>query len=84
MVVVVLSRITQTQQQQQLQSHHHRRNPISETEMDPSFSQWIRPLVAVTVGSLIAFRAHRKKSLSTSGALAGFFVLSLHVFVGFR
>lgn len=52
--------------------------------MDPSFSQWIRPLVAVTVGSLIAFRAHRKNSLSTSGALAGFFVLSLHIFVGFR
>lgn len=52
--------------------------------MDPSFSQWIRPLVAVTVGSLIAFRAHRKNSLSTSGAIAGFFVMSLHVFVGFR
>ncbi|XP_058750845.1 protein PGR-like [Vicia villosa] len=52
--------------------------------MDSSHSQWIQPLVAVSVGFFIAFRAHRKNSLSTSGALAGFFVMSLHIFVGFR
>ncbi|KAK2357740.1 protein PGR [Trifolium repens] len=52
--------------------------------MDSSLSQWIQPLLAVTIGFLISFRAHRKKSLSTSGALAGFFVMSLHIFVGFR
>ncbi|WJX90198.1 hypothetical protein P8452_72122 [Trifolium repens] len=52
--------------------------------MDSSLSQWIQPLLALTIGFLISFRAHRKKSLSTSGALAGFFVMSLHIFVGFR
>ncbi|PNX97633.1 transmembrane protein 19-like [Trifolium pratense] len=52
--------------------------------MDSSLSQWIQPLVAVSIGFLIAFRAHTKKSLSTSGALAGFFVMALHIFVGFR
>ncbi|CAI8606500.1 unnamed protein product [Vicia faba] len=52
--------------------------------MDSSQSQWIQPLVSVSVGSFIAFRAHRKNSLSTSGAFAGFFVMSLHIFIGFR
>ncbi|CAI8610223.1 unnamed protein product [Vicia faba] len=52
--------------------------------MDSSHSQWIQPLVAVSVGSFIAFRAHRKNSLSTSGAFAGLFVMSLHILIGFR
>ncbi|XP_027332751.1 protein PGR [Abrus precatorius] len=48
--------------------------------MDSSFQL----LFAVFVASLIAFRAHKKKSLSTSGAVAGFFVMALHFFVGCR
>ncbi|KAJ1392353.1 hypothetical protein SESBI_35898 [Sesbania bispinosa] len=47
-------------------------------------SQWFQPLLAVVVAFLIAFKAHRKNSLSTSGALAGFVVMALHIFVGYR
>ncbi|KAK7265005.1 hypothetical protein RJT34_32621 [Clitoria ternatea] len=41
-------------------------------------------LVAVVVAFLIAFKAYKKKSLSFSGAVAGFFVMALHIFVGYR
>ncbi|KAK7330185.1 hypothetical protein VNO77_24372 [Canavalia gladiata] len=41
-------------------------------------------LLAIFVPLLIAFTARKKKSLSTSGAVAGFFVMALHIFVGFR
>ncbi|QCD80713.1 protein PGR [Vigna unguiculata] len=40
--------------------------------------------VAIFIAFVIAFRAHRKKSLSNSGAIAGFFVMALHIFVGYR
>ena len=49
-----------------------------------SFYQSAKPLLAVSIAFLIAFRAHRKKSLSVSGAFAGFFVMALHIFVGSR
>ncbi|MED6149128.1 hypothetical protein PIB30_059535 [Stylosanthes scabra] len=49
-----------------------------------SFFQSAKPLLAISIAFLIAFRAHRKKSLSTSGAFAGFFVMALHIFVGSR
>ncbi|KAK7274069.1 hypothetical protein RIF29_15140 [Crotalaria pallida] len=55
--------------------------------MDPillSFLVLQRLLVAVFVSLLIAFRAHKRKSLSTYGVVAGFFVMALHIFVGFR
>ncbi|KAL2338308.1 hypothetical protein Fmac_012754 [Flemingia macrophylla] len=45
---------------------------------------FLQLLVAVSIAFLIAFRAYRKKSLSTSGAVAGFFVMALHFFVGYR
>ncbi|TKY54928.1 Transmembrane protein 19 [Spatholobus suberectus] len=45
---------------------------------------FLQLFVAVFAAFLIAFRAHRKKSLSTSGAVAGFFVVALHIFVGYR
>ncbi|BAT76419.1 Protein PGR-like protein [Vigna angularis] len=46
---------------------------------------WFSQLcVAVSIAFVIAFRAHRKKSLSNSGAIAGFFVMALHIFAGYR
>ncbi|RDX67069.1 Protein PGR, partial [Mucuna pruriens] len=47
-------------------------------------SSSLRLSVAVFVAFLIAFRARKKNSLSTSGAVAGFFVVALHIFVGYR
>ncbi|CAL0330536.1 unnamed protein product [Lupinus luteus] len=52
--------------------------------MDSSSRQCIQLLIAVTVAFFIAFRAHKRKSLNTSGALAGFVVMALHIFVGSR
>ncbi|KAG4930217.1 hypothetical protein AAZX31_17G116500 [Glycine max] len=45
---------------------------------------FLQLFIAVFIAFSIAFRAHRKKSLSTSGAIAGFFVMALHIFVGYR
>jgi hypothetical protein len=44
----------------------------------------VRPLVAAGVSALIASRSWRKKSLSTSGALAGVVVLTLSLMAGPR
>ncbi|KAK7388760.1 hypothetical protein VNO78_23587 [Psophocarpus tetragonolobus] len=45
---------------------------------------FLQLFLAAFIAFLIAFRAYRKKSLSTSGAVAGFFVMALHFFVGYR
>lgn len=45
---------------------------------------FLQLFVAVSLAFIISFRAYRKKSLSTSGAFAGFFVMALHFFVGYR
>lgn len=47
--------------------------------------EWvIRPLVSVLLSSSIAIRAFKRKSLDLSGAFAGFLVMSLHFFAGYR
>ncbi|KAE9601856.1 hypothetical protein Lal_00041002 [Lupinus albus] len=52
--------------------------------MDTSSPEWMQLLIAVSVALFIAFRAHKRKSLNTSGAVAGFIVMTLHIFVGSR
>ncbi|XP_050205686.1 protein PGR [Mercurialis annua] len=44
----------------------------------------IQPLIAVIICSFIAIRAYKRKSLNLSGALAGFFVMSIHFAVSYR
>lgn len=44
----------------------------------------IQPLIAVFVSFLVATRAYVKKSLDFSGAVAGFFVMTIHIAVGSR
>ncbi|OWM65999.1 protein PGR [Punica granatum] len=44
----------------------------------------IQPLVAVSISSSIALRAYKRKSLDSSGALAGFLVMSVHLAAGYR
>lgn len=44
----------------------------------------MRPLVAILLSSIIAIGAYKKKSLSRSGAITGFLVMSIHIAAGYR
>ncbi|XP_009609334.1 protein PGR [Nicotiana tomentosiformis] len=44
----------------------------------------IQPAVAALVSSVIAIRAHKRKSLNLSGAISGFIVMFIHLAVNYR
>ncbi|XP_031258880.1 protein PGR [Pistacia vera] len=44
----------------------------------------IQPLIAVVISFLVATRAYVRKSLDLSGAISGFFVMTIHFAVGSR
>ncbi|KAJ7956610.1 Transmembrane 19 [Quillaja saponaria] len=46
--------------------------------------EWVQPLIAVFISTIIAIRAYKRKSLDFSGALSGFIVMSIHISVGYR
>ncbi|KAF7838625.1 protein PGR [Senna tora] len=47
-------------------------------------TQFLHPFIAISLALFIAARAYKRKSLSLSGAVSGFVVMAIHIFVGYR
>ncbi|KAL8265512.1 hypothetical protein R6Q59_023642 [Mikania micrantha] len=47
-------------------------------------NQMVQVLIAVLISSFIAINSYRKNSLDVSGAIAGFFVMAVHLSVNYR
>ncbi|XP_071737237.1 protein PGR [Rutidosis leptorrhynchoides] len=47
-------------------------------------NQMLQLIIAVAISSFISINSYRKKSLDVSGALAGFFVMAVHLSVNYR